>query len=935
MADRVAPPATLAASAANSAPAQSPVNSNLAYLNPIDRTAYTKNVVNSHTTAAAASSMSSTAGANHATSASTASSAPPVFNPALLAAQAFDPHTFITTTLSQQPSSTSAAPPTLQSLHASLTAYSSTLHASLVQLLNQQYEAFITLSSSLLPLPPLLSTLEDYAEQVREKSRAMLLVLQDKREEEESKRREWTVEEERERWLTELNDCLERVRMVQAVMAEVEEAAEADRMATGSAEEGEESWVTELAEGDRAAVRRAVQASREGAGSEEKRRREERRQNRREDQNKRLVTLPATAAVQSDETYDDEDDVDDDDDYEADEAIKRQHNQAYDLFLSLLATPPTNSTADLTSATSQPTLSSSQLYRLTHLTFLFISLRASMTLMSQFQLVSSLQSTVSSLYASFLSHLQRALLTALSSAPGSSSTSSPLTSVLRLYVLLDERSACELIVKEQLLLPALQSIFSSGVLRTNPSASSGGGAVSNLGVLYERVLELAERVVCVLNEATYTFSPHSFDWFGDVFFTTLATQLTTLTTALFSPGTPTVFHYHYTLSCSLLSSLSALATASSAGVLSEGQSHSLLSHPAVDGFLKRWNLSIYFMLRFQQLATSVEAACSLPADQQVGGRGSDSGGWRVPAVSGVVENAMLQCWADGVWLAELTGQFLKLTLQCLERYCTLVEAGCKLTTTSSANASATGATTADSGGTAAAASSGEVSCVFPIELLYAYHDDVERMDAFIAKRLTAAVLVRLPAGSDSSSSLASTLSPTVTRLRSLPPLLVSSLTALMSSAAAIPLSAVPRLTKLSRMSKKGPTAPSSYVAQLLAALVKQQSEPTQPSKHTAQWRHELLRLVVSRVCDMWGERVQSVLDAALKMEASLRLLKKKGADGAGGGDASEVEKIRGQLELDVREFERGVRDELGVAVEEVQQLQQLQRLVHSFGANHG
>jgi len=761
---------------------------------------------------------------------------------------------------------------------------------------------------------------------VREKTRAILILLTDKREEEESKRREWSVEEERGRWLTELNECVERVRMVQAVMAEVEEAAEADRIANGAAEEGEEEWVSGLSTGERAVVRRALRASREGGGSEEKRRREEKRQKRRDEQTKRLVAIPTTAAAETDNEEDDEDVEDEEDEYEADEAVKRQHNQAYDLFLSLLSTPappPTNTTTTQPHSTTQPSLSSSQLYRLTHLTFLFTSLRASMTLMSQFQLVSSLQSTVSSLYTSFLSHLQRAFLTALSStsSPGSIA---PLTSILRLYVLLDERSTCESIVRDQLLLPALQSIFSAGSLRTNPAASAVGSAVSNLAALYERVLELVERVVCVLNEATCAFSPRAFDWFGDVFFTTLAAQLTPLATTLFSPGTPTVFHYHYTLSCSLLSSLSALAAASSG----TEQSHSLMSHAAADGFMKRWNLSIYFMLRFQQLATAVEAACSLPAEQQqVSGRTSDGGsGWRVPAVSGVVESSTLQCWSDGVWLAELSGQFLKLTLQCVERYSAMVEAGCKLTPASSAGATGTAATATDSGSGTAAAGSGEVVCTFSVELLYAYHDDVESMDTFISKRLSPAILARLPAGASSSSSLASSFSPTVARLRSLQPLMLSSLTALLSSAASVPLSGVNGLRQQYRMSKKAPTAPSPYVAQLLAILAKQQhsAASSQP------WQRDLLRQVLCRVCEVWSERVQSVLDVALKMEASLRLLKKKGADGA---EMSEVDKIRGQLELDVREFERGSRDQFGVAVDEVQPLQQLQRVIQTTGVN--
>ena len=235
----------------------------------------------------------------------------------------------------------------------------------------------------------------------------------------------------------------------------------------------------------------------------------------------------------------------------------------------------------------------------------------------------------------------------------------------------------------------------------------------------------------------------------------------------------------------------------------------------------------------------------------------------------------------------------------------MVEAGCKLTAGAAGTAvaaaaatSAAGGATADSGSSTTASGGGEVVCVFPVELLYAYHHDVDWMAAFIDQRLSPAVFDRLPTGS--SSSLTSSLAPTVSRLRSLAPLLLSSLTALLSSAAAVPLSAVPRLTQIYRMSKKSPTAPSPYVAQLIATLAKQQQQhhadtSQQQEELQQRWQHELARLVVCRVCELWSERVQSVLDVTLKMEASLRLLKKKAADGASGGEASEVDKIRGQL----------------------------------------
>ena len=783
---------------------------------------------------------------------SPAASVPLAFDPALLLAPQFDPHTFITSSLS---SST-----TLPALHASLTSYTSQLHLQLVSYLNLHYERFIALSSSLTGASELLSAIEEWAQQVKEKTAAVALVVEEGRREVEERMREMEEGEERVRWLRELQDVVERVKRVQAVVAELEEEREEEQRDQAGAAEEHADILRGVKDDMRPAVRRALDRARDGGGAEERRRREERRQKRREDGGK----LPG-----------DHQDVDEDDDdvYEADESVKRQHNQAYDLFLSILSSPVRpSSTASPAPSSPSPSLVS----HLTHLTALFVSLNASLAVTSSFTLVSSLHSTVASLSASFHAHLARALVAAVRSSSPS------LSSILHLYLLLDERHTAQSIVKDDVIVPHLASVVTLPHLKAASSPSSSA-LPSNLSSIYDDLLAFASRLLPQLTAAS-SFSPAAFDWWGDVFFSAVSHSLVALGPALFSPGGPGLFHYHYTLTTAFIDSLARTAAASGA----EGFARLAV----VDGFVKRWNVGIYYRLRFQAIASRVEAECA---------RGGEEG---VAVVDGV-KTALLQCWSETVWLAELSGSFMKLTLQIVERYAMMVDQGCVV---SHAPAAPPAAATAPGEGETAPAG---VTAAFPTAVLFSTYLDVRELMGFVQGTLTSLITARLGVGN--ADVVEATLAPTVSRLSSLLPLLQSTLTSILSQQASPPLAHIARLPTFYRMTTKRPTQPSSYVTQLIRNLVTATSHPS-----LARWppadRAALTSAIVASTAATMAERATTVLELAVRTEASLRMLRRGGGPGAAGAaaDMSEVEKIRGQLDLDVHELERGLRDDLAL-----------------------
>ena len=79
-------------------------------------------------------------------------------------------------------------------------------------------------------------------------------------------------------------------------------------------------------------------------------------------------------------------------------------------------------------------------------------------------------------------------------------------------------------------------------------------------------------------------------------------------------------------------------------------------------FVHRWNLPVYFQIRFQEIAGPVEEACQELFALEIGG-----GKFHLKA-SRVIIEAVASCWKPEVVLKPLAPKFWKLTLQIIARY---------------------------------------------------------------------------------------------------------------------------------------------------------------------------------------------------------------------------------------------------------------------------
>lgn len=146
--------------------------------------------------------------------------------------------------------------------------------------------------------------------------------------------------------------------------------------------------------------------------------------------------------------------------------------------------------------------------------------------------------------------------------------------------------------------------------------------------------------------------------------------------AAFSPGIPDVFHKSVRAGARLYSAVEA-ATGN------DSQRARLRESKSSREFWKRWNLPVYFQLRFSDITSSFDE-CLRAGPKPVSSSPENAQGatagllrsdvYKVRATVALVA-ALRRCWAEDVFLPALTHRFVRLSLQLLARYVTWVRSG--------------------------------------------------------------------------------------------------------------------------------------------------------------------------------------------------------------------------------------------------------------------
>lgn len=275
----------------------------------------------------------------------------------------------------------------------------------------------------------------------------------------------------------------------------------------------------------------------------------------------------------------------------------------------------------------------------------------------------------------------RETLQDLTSNGPSPKTKFALTQVFRTYALIDQTSEAEQVIRDAMVKPSLTSIVTRDAIvasnQPTPSKLPGTPTLSfdfadsnntsihtmdePLARLYSKILTWVQESCGVLLDITQkALRGAAFDLLVNSIWTEVAERLNAeLGSVIFAAGQPDIFHKNFSISMEFISQFEDFCG-------SEKTLINLRQHPSYQTFMKKWQLPVYFQLRFKQIASRCEdvfqSESSLTVDSR---KGADS---LVLSASQSIDQAIKTCWSKHVFVFQLSHRFWRLTLQLIQRY---------------------------------------------------------------------------------------------------------------------------------------------------------------------------------------------------------------------------------------------------------------------------
>lgn len=489
---------------------------------------------------------------------------------------------------------------------------------------------------------------------------------------------------------------------------------------------------------------------------------------------------------------------------------------------------------------------------------------------------------------------------------------------LQAYAAVGDTATAEQVVQQALVQPMVQSVVAEQHEGRVPGSAPASDQIAP--VLEAMVVRIQDECCSLLQRTMAAQSGlQGFDFLGNSILAAVDAQLASSMPGAFSPGVPTSFLSNYRAAMSFLDQLEGMCSTKAAF-------QALRDSQAYDSFLKRWKLSVYFSLRFQEIAAPLESVVSASAltpvtqEQQ-----ADNSLHLQLQPSLALWHALQRCTADGVYMQPLADKFARLVLQLLARYAFWVTEGIG---TKGSSGTATppqdGSNPQDNRQWVGRASPEQLALVrADLEVLSAwtqkeYWQQLNQRLALLPAQVTEAVHSSFQ---QAASSLASQAGPVKDLIVDI----------LLDRCLAV-LRQLRGITATYRMTARPlPTKPSHYVAGVLQPL--RAFLDTEAGKHLLPSAQQELSLgLISGVSQQYASMVSELLDMLRKTEQSLaRVRKNRPADAVTATDGSElsnIQKISLQLFLDVQEFAKQIQ-KFGLQSSDVPQYQHLAQVVAS------
>ncbi|XP_020351405.2 conserved oligomeric Golgi complex subunit 2-like isoform X1 [Oncorhynchus kisutch] len=465
---------------------------------------------------------------------------------------------------------------------------------------------------------------------------------------------------------------------------------------------------------------------------------------------------------------------------------------------------------------------------------------------------------------------------------------------LRTYATIDKTRDAEALVGQVLVKPYMDMVIVEQFVKSTPNG---------LQILFTKLLQFVPHHCRLLREVTgMVISSEKadivpgYDFLVNSVWPEIIKGIEERITSLFNAGNPDTFYDRYTISIDFVRKFERQCG-------SQASVRRLRAHASYQSFHNKWNLPIYFQLRYKEIAACLENAIADGLEAAAAGSSYHL------LVSQVLWNSLVRCWAEKVYLSPLVHRFWKLTLQLISRYSKfLTEMLTKSPSTDiskdpvrllPSSASSTSSRTSQDDGGSESGSPATLSTqqlVFIASDVNQLQDQITELSEMIMQRLEIIgynnVVIVAEALEDSKDSLSGCI-PTLNR--KMTQHLTERCFRYLKSA-----SEVPRLYR--RTNKELPSRASAYMDNALRPLHQLLSDSKDMVKPSIS--QEWLRITLNDCTHRYFETISDVLSSVKKMEESLKRLKQArktvttNTTGTTGGPTDDS-KIRLQLALDV------------------------------------
>lgn len=221
---------------------------------------------------------------------------------------------------------------------------------------------------------------------------------------------------------------------------------------------------------------------------------------------------------------------------------------------------------------------------------------------------------------------------------------------LRIYYTLDQCGLAEKVFREKVVDVYMEKIINEKSLLNNPTGLTG---------LYNQILDFVSlKMKSLLSLTKRNGKVKGYNFLLNSFWKAIEERIETSLTSIFGPGISDQFYLKYKCSMEFLERIEMI-------IDDPEKVEEFRETKQYKSYQARWNLPVYFQIRFQEIAMALEQACAPSSNLLVSKSGENVQFQLVVLYQSI--NSIAKCWSNGIYIDHLFQKFFKLTLQLISR----------------------------------------------------------------------------------------------------------------------------------------------------------------------------------------------------------------------------------------------------------------------------